>query len=358
MNLHTAVDYHSMLLRLCTQSVARLDDAPVLTAAASLRDRALRLMLKSSVTRLLDTPLFTLGLTNTTDLTWRAGSGDEAVLPDNQALTNIPVENDEAAEWQPLLEESADHTTTQNWSEVGYEPRYRTIKRLSAQEELRFVVLAKAGDRFARQKLTVHYLPLLLAVARRYRHQGLSLSELVNEGTFGLVRAIERFDLARKLRFGTYAKWWMRDAIEQALANQGRLVRLPTHVMRALRGRERLNDPDGPGAAPESEEGEGETSGQRRSPFSDPDQGEIGIEETTPEVLFVEKQQQALLDRGLARLSERERQVLVCRFGLYGTESRTLMTLADELGVSHERIRQIQNNAMRKLKAFLIDHSD
>jgi len=74
--------------------------------------------------------------------------------------------------------------------------------------------------------------------------------------------------------------------------------------------------------------------------------------------LFVEKQQQALLDRGLARLSERERRILVCRFGLYGTESRTLMTLADELGVSHERIRQIQNNAMRKLKAFLIDHSD
>jgi len=271
MNLHAAVDYHSMLLRLCTQSVARLGDAPMLTAAASLRDRALRLMLKSSVTRLLDTPLFTLGLTSTSDLTWQGVRADKAA-----ASMSAPAEVDEDpevdhenGELQAFVEDSAH--TTQNWSEVGYEPRYRTIKRLSAQEELRFVVLAKVGDRFARQKLTVHYLPLLLAVARRYRHQGLSLSELVNEGTFGLVRAIERFDLARKLRFGTYAKWWMRDAIEQALANQGRLVRLPTHVMRALRGRERLNDPDDPGAVPESEERE--TSGQRRSAFSEQDEG-------------------------------------------------------------------------------------
>ncbi len=83
------------------------------------------------------------------------------------------------------------------WSEVGYDPRYRGIERLGPQDEMRFVALSKAGDSFARQKLTLHYLPLLRSVALLYRGHGLSTSELVNEGTFGLSRAIDRFDFGR-----------------------------------------------------------------------------------------------------------------------------------------------------------------
>src|SRR5439155_6021209 len=114
------------------------------------------------------------------------------------------------------------------------DPRYKRINRLSAHDELRLVALAQVGDTFSRQRLTVHYLPLLLSIARHYRYRGLSLSELVNEGVFGLVHAIGRFDPGRKLRFGTYAKWWVRDALDQAVATQGRLARLPSHVLRAM----------------------------------------------------------------------------------------------------------------------------
>ncbi|MGH8808608.1 MAG: sigma-70 family RNA polymerase sigma factor [Noviherbaspirillum sp.] len=205
---------------------------------SQVRERALRNALKGSVSRLLDAPRFSAGVVNNRDLTWKGRTRNET-LP-------VDVAMEEAPEHDAFKEAVADVASSQDWSSVGYDPRYRTIRRLTEQEELRFVALAKVGDGFAQQKLIVHHLPLLKTVARRYANKGLALSELVNEGTFGLVRAIERFDLGRELRFGTYAKWWIRDAIEQALLKQSRMIRTPGHVVRSMREQQRNEAQDEP----------------------------------------------------------------------------------------------------------------
>jgi RNA polymerase nonessential primary-like sigma factor len=333
--------YQDLLFRLCSQSISRMSQGGP-ACAVELRDIGLRSMLRISARRLLEAPVFA-----------REGSRVlELGAANATAASDLPVRRKrEARSWGASID----------WSEVGYDPRYRGIERLGQQDELRFVALSKAGDSFARQKLTLHYLPLLRSVALLYRGHGLSTSELVNEGTFGLSRAIDRFDVGRHLRFGTYAKWWIRDAIERALATQGRLVRLPVNVLRSRRKealaqqREDNNTSMRVHAvereATEESHGDGSDTGlvQRE----DDQDAELGVDEATPEMLVGEKQQRRLLSQALHRLSDREREVLIRRFGLNGNEPRTLTTTAEELKLSHERVRQIQNCALVKLRALL-----
>jgi RNA polymerase nonessential primary-like sigma factor len=335
-------EYQNLLFRLCASSIARMSHAEPVPMTA-LRDAGLHAMLRSSARRLLEAEVFAREVRSAADLgTAGAGVPGEAA-PSRGGGRKTPIRGGASIDW----------------SNVGYDPRYRGIEPLQWQDELRYVVLAKAGDVFARQKLTVHYLPLLHSVARRYRNRGLATSELVNEGIFGLARAIQRFQPARHLRFGTYAKWWMRHAMEHALATQGRLVRLPVNVLRAQRKEARAQrDHDGeshvrPAERAVLEEVDAESVELGLTRREEETGTEIGVDEVTPESLVGEGQQSGLLASALSRLSTREREVLVRRFGLNAEEPRTLMETAAQLGLSHERVRQIQNGALLKLRALL-----
>jgi RNA polymerase nonessential primary-like sigma factor len=340
--IHTAtVEYQHLLSRLCALSIARIGLAEPVRSTVQ-RDAGLRAILRSSARRLFESQIFARDLTS--DRT--EGSSDDSISTATQRVGRS----------------RSDASTSIDWSNVGYDPRYRGIARLGRQDELRLIALAKAGDAFARQKLTVHYLPLLYSVARRYRGLGLGISELVNEGIFGLVRAIERFEVVRDLRFGTYAKWWMRDAMEHALATQSRLVRLPVNVLRAQRKEARAMQYECTDASvqirpierevPEDMDAEGADTGHVQ--HSDDHDAEFGVDEATPETLVGNRQRCRLLAQALTLLSVREQEVLVRRFGLKGGEPRTLMTTARELNLSHERVRQIQNAAIQKLRDSVI----
>lgn len=334
--------------------------------------KVLRAALRSSVGRLLDRPRFSSEHIGANDLTWKGTN--------HQADESVPDGSIDAFDNSDQADLLATDTYSHDWSVVGYDPKYRTIRRLSEQEELRFIALAKVGDRFARQKLIIHHLPLLKGIAQRHANRGLALSELVNEGTFGLVRAIERFDPSRELRFGTYAKWWIRDAMEQALLKQSRLVRLPGHVVRSMREQQRAESRNitASAAAEDSTPAEEhsllalETSG---TDATEPIQAlwECSIDtagwdelsetqadsadDTTPEMVLNNKQMHESLLQALSQISERESTVLVRRFGLYNDEPETLEDVATALGISCERVRQIQKAALKKLKSYLEQNS-
>lgn len=258
----------------------------------------------------------------------------------------------------------------QDWSSAGYDLKYRAIRPLSEQEESHFVALAKVGDLSAREKLIVHHLPLLKMVARRYTEKGLSLGELISEGMFGLVRAIDRFDRNRQCRFGTYAKWWVRNAIEQALLDQGRVVRLPAHLARARVAKKTVSGQSMEGAVPpytldlvewtigdDTEEQRYIAHGADESMWiACADTWLDGVEEATPETVFIHKQYLQFLKRALEQLTKREREVIVRRFGLYNDNPETLESIAADFDISCEWTRQIQKSALAKLRSLLEPH--
>ncbi|HYD60611.1 MAG TPA: sigma-70 family RNA polymerase sigma factor [Noviherbaspirillum sp.] len=258
---------------------------------------------------------------------------------------------------------------SQDWSSAGYGLTFKSIRRLSEQEESHFVALAKTGDLPAREKLIVHHLPLLKMVARRYTERGLSFGELISEGMFGLVRAIERFDRDRQCRFGTYAKWWIRNAIEQALLDQGRLVRLPAHLARTRAEKRKNSGKNMGGAVPpytlelvewtlgeDTEEREQIAHGGELARMACDDTRLDGVEEATPETAFIHKQHLQLLRRALEQLTEREKEVIVRRFGLYNDNPETLESIAADFDISCEWTRKIQKSALAKLRSLLEPH--
>jgi RNA polymerase nonessential primary-like sigma factor len=253
------------------------------------RKRALRLMLRSSAKRLLETQVF-------------------------KGSPMLPSQLESAARWSGGEREA---------DSAGSSPTYCNFQRLEAQEELWLTALAKAGDRFAQQKLLIHHLPLLSIIGRRYR-RAMSLSELINEGTFGLMHAIERFDPKFRVRFGTYARWWIHDAMDRAVRQQGRLMGTDREAHRPYSG----------------------PAGSEEQAFHE-------VDEAGPEALANEMSRSRLLERALNQLSERERQVLAGRYGLDERPPRTLHEMASETGLSHERVRQIQNSALERLKGVL-----
>ena len=306
-------------------------------------------LLTRNVSRLLDAPVLSREVLSHDDMRWERPEAIETGSDERDPPAGNADEAGILGQWEPRPFLSTN-----------------TIRRLGIREEFRFILMAKAGDRFAQHKLIVHHLPLLKLIARRFQGRGLMLEELVSEGTFGLARAIERFDVSRKVRFGTYAKWWIRDAMEQSLLNQGRLIRLPRHVVQLHKKQQHAE----PHAAEEQqvadmqpEESESDlhasyplaqeesltevVESTKENPSHD------GVDETTPELLMDEKQHRLQLLQALAMLSERERKVIEHRFGLHDMEPRTLEALAEEIGVSCERVRQIQKSALGRLKQLM-----
>jgi RNA polymerase nonessential primary-like sigma factor len=265
----------------------------------------------------------------------------------------------------------------------------RDIRRtplLTPQQEYDTAVRARAGEFAARQAMIEHNLRLVVSIAKNYLGRGLPMSDLIEEGNLGLMHAISKFEPERGFRFSTYASWWIRQSIERALMHQARLVRLPVHIVRELnhvlkarRALEALRSQNGTEAVVRAEDiaallgrplaqisellAYAELPSSLDSPVDRNGEGGESMmdmvadeQAVDPLGLRLSHELEELLEHGLAALNEREREVLAGRYGLSDREPETLDVLAIRLGLTRERIRQIQIEALNKLKRNMMRH--
>ncbi len=269
----------------------------------------------------------------------------------------------------PPLDEETRNSVTAYLREIG------AIPLLDAAQEWALAERIQAGDAQARRSLIEANLRLVVSVARRYAGRGVALLDLVAEGNVGLIRAVEKFDPARRLRFSTYAVWWIREAVRTALLHQGRTVRVPVHVLRdflqVLRVERELTAQLG--MAPTLEQVAAATqreprevvelfrANERVDSLDVLDAGGRALiaymqerEESTSTLPALDAD---LLPDLLAQLSERQRQVLQRRFGFDDTPPQSLADIGRELGISRERARQLQAEGLKRLRRLFADRA-
>lgn len=252
---------------------------------------------------------------------------------------------------------------------------------LTLQQELELADKIKKGDGEARERMIKANLRLVVAIAHDYANLGLPLLDLISEGNIGLTKAVERFDPTKGAKFSTYAMWWIKQSIKRALANQSKTIRLPVHLVDKIARVRRvsLQMSDELGREPTDDElGEeigiaGEKIAQLKSlgirpasidgPISEDDSTEFGEmigddEAKTPFELLRDKNLLREMDGLLDMLDKREMRIISQRFGLDGGEPRTLENVAKNFGITRERIRQLQNIALAKLRRALRKRED
>ncbi len=294
-------------------------------------------------------------------------------------------ELDTAAELTPAGEEPAlsdglpvPHT---DWAENGFDPTaiyLQEIARhplLTPEEERELGRRVKNGDPQARREMIERNLRLVVNIARRYLNSGMPLLDLIEEGNLGLIRAVEKFDVDKGFRFSTYATWWIRQAIERGIMNQSRTVRLPVHVAKELNKMRRVSRELGQSLGQEPVlEQVAEAMGRsvarveemkrlsERELSADAQMGHrdsrsllevLPDEHADPQAEVADQDLRRKVLACLDQLDGKQRQVIVRRFGLDGGEPVTLEQVGREIGVSRERARQIQLEAMRRMAALL-----
>ncbi len=255
-------------------------------------------------------------------------------------------------------------------SEIGFSPL------LTAEEEVYFSRLSLKGDEPSRKRMIESNLRLVVKIARRYNNRGLPLLDLIEEGNLGLIRAVEKFDPERGFRFSTYATWWIRQTIERAIMNQTRTIRLPIHVVKELNiylraSRELIqkldHEPTAEDIAQHLDRPVADVNKMLRlneriasvdTPFAgDSDKALLDViadeKSAGPERDLQSEDMSNNIIHWLNELNTKQREVLARRFGLMGYEAATLEDVGREIGLTRERVRQIQVEALKRLRDIL-----
>ncbi|MBA2673872.1 RNA polymerase sigma factor RpoS [Ramlibacter sp.] len=303
------------------------------------------------------------------------GDGDD--VPAEPVFSDVPRRNASPE----LAGESSDTLTL-------YLRDIRRTELFTAEQEFEAATRARAGDFEARQSMIEHNLRLVVSIAKHYLGRGVPLSDLIEEGNLGLMHAIDKFEPERGFRFSTYATWWIRQSVERAVMNQGRVIRLPVHVVRelqqVLRARRMLEHDPSLAASRGGRDGDtvrvedvaallgrdvqdvaqllamAETPRSLDASIDRSDDehtlGDVlaGDDAADPTGIAQGHEVERLLAGWIDALSQREQQVLEGRFGLHDREPETLETLSERMGLTRERVRQIQNEAMLKLKRHMM----
>ncbi|PHM49595.1 RNA polymerase sigma factor RpoS [Xenorhabdus miraniensis] len=291
---------------------------------------------------------------------------DEALLKDEDDVANL----DEDLDLLQGVNQRVLDATQLYLGEIGFSPL------LTAEEEVLFARRALRGDMAARQRMIESNLRLVVKISRRYSNRGLALLDLIEEGNLGLIRAVEKFDPERGFRFSTYATWWIRQTIERAIMNQTRTIRLPIHIVKELNvylrtARELAHkldhEPSVEEIAEKLDKPVEDVSRMMRlneritsvdTPISgDSDKALLDIlsdeNDSGPETTIQDDDMKQSIVKWLFELNAKQREVLARRFGLLGYEAETLEDVGREIGLTRERVRQIQVEGLRRLRDIL-----
>jgi RNA polymerase nonessential primary-like sigma factor len=296
---------------------------------------------------------------------------EEPVLPpDEETVDDTEIGVGSEIDLPPAETEFLEDVTQLYLNQIGAKPL------LSPEQELALARRVRAGDFAARQKMIEHNLRLVVNIAKRYLNRGVPLLDLIEEGNLGLIHALEKFDPERGFRFSTYATWWIRQNIERGIMNQARTIRLPVHVVKelnlVLRAFRHLD------GAESRERSLQRVAGLLERPVEeirrlfelnehiasldapldiDPAHSVVDFladeQASDPAILLQDGETQRLVDAWLELLDERQRMVVERRYGLRGQEIATLDTIAGELALTRERVRQIQLEALEHLRKIV-----